>query len=216
MGIVEDFYANRDTEKAPAMSAYTKNRFRYLGIQKPKRAELEKEFLRESKKAKIIDWCFVEECWELPEREFQYLALDYLLALKGSLEEGDIEKAEKLITEKSWWDTVDMLASGITGELCSRYPHLRDERIIKWAEGDNMWLKRAAILFQLKYKEKTDTKLLSRVILMNSGTREFFIDKAIGWVLREYSKTDQQWVRTFIMENKLSSLSVREASKYLK
>jgi len=215
MGIAEEFYGCRDPEKASGMAAYMKNQFRYLGIQKPRRSELEKEFLKEAKKAKAVDWGFVERCWKLPEREFQYLALDYLLALKGSLEEGDIVRIEKLITEKSWWDTVDMLASGITGELCARYPQLKEERIIRWAEGDNLWLKRAAILFQLKYKEKTDIQLLKSVILMNLETREFFIDKAIGWILREYSKTDKEWVRTFIKENKLSPLSVREAGKYL-
>jgi len=215
MGIIEDYYDNSDQRNAKPMASYMKNKFPYLGIPKPKRKELEKSFIKQWKKKREIYWEFVNQCWELPEREFQYLGVDYLLALKKNMVYTDIKKIEKLIVDKSWWDTVDMLAAGIIGELCTRYPYLIEEYIMKWSADENIWLKRTALLFQLKYKDKTDMEVLEKVIIENKDTKEFFINKAIGWILREFSKTNREWVRDFIAANNLHPLSVREGSKYL-
>ncbi len=214
MDIIEDFYKNK-TDSAAAMAAYMKDNFSFLGIKKPKRNEIMKPFLKEAKAAKQIDWDFIFKCWDLPEREFQYLALDYLATFKNKLKKDDINNIRQLIINKSWWDTVDLLASNIIGDICLRFPSLVEEHVFKWSFSDNMWLSRTAILFQLKYKEKTDRNLLSEIIKMNNGSKEFFINKAIGWALREYSKTNREWVREFIGSESLSSLSVREGSKYI-
>ncbi len=131
------------------------------------------------------------------------------------LQKADIDNLETVIKTKSWWDTVDSLAGNVIGTLCTNEPELIPSHILKWADSDNIWLVRSAILFQLKFKENTDTELLSSIIINNRDTKEFFINKAIGWVLREYSKTNKIWVRTFLESNTLNSLSVREASKYL-
>lgn len=131
-----------------------KDNFPFLGIPKPKRAELQNGFIKQAKKQKPIDWNSIFELWELPEREFQYLAVDYLVALKGSLQKVDIDNIKILITNKSWWDTVDNLASNITGAICAKHPELIGSHILKWSESDNIWLVRTAILFQLKYKVK--------------------------------------------------------------
>lgn len=80
--------------------------------------------------------------------------------------------------------------------------------------GDELWLQRSAILFQLKYKEKTNETLLYRYIRQNTDSKEFFIQKAVGWALREYSKTNPESVKHFIEENRLPKLSIREGSKY--
>lgn len=143
------------------------------------------------------------------------MALDYLIALKKELKKESMEKLERLITIKSWWDTVDLLASVLVGELCMRYPELIDSYIHKLAEDHNIWLARTSILFQLKYKERTDAELLGKIIVKNSKSKEFFINKAIGWALREYSKTNPEWVRKFIGDTTLHPLSIREGSKYL-
>lgn len=214
MNIIDMFYENKIEENAVHMAAYMKNKFSFLGISRPKRNELQKTFLKEAKKGKFVDWEFIFKCWDLPEREFQYLAMDYIVTLQKYLLENDIEKIEKLITNKSWWDTVDVLAGKIAGQFFSRFPRLIDKYILEWSVSENIWLKRTAILFQLKYKEKTDIQLLKKVILQNKDTKEFFINKAIGWALREYSKTNKKWVRSFIANNSLHSLSVREGSKY--
>ncbi|SNS34353.1 3-methyladenine DNA glycosylase AlkD [Anaerovirgula multivorans] len=213
--LIDLFYSNRNQKQAEQMSVYMKNKFSFLGISKPKRAELQKEFIKQQKKQKNIDWNFVFMLWELSEREFQYLALDYLLALKSYLQKSDMEKIKILITNKAWWDSVDILAGNIVGELCNKYPELIVEYILNWYKSKDIWLVRTAILFQLKYKEKTDTELLGRIINNNNDSKEFFVNKAIGWALREYSKTNKTWVKSFLDSNSLSRLSVREASKYL-
>ncbi|MTI84950.1 MAG: DNA alkylation repair protein [Firmicutes bacterium] len=213
--LINSFYDNRNQEQAKKMSAYMKDNFFFLGIPKPQRAKLEKEFIKKAKKEKTIDWNYVFMLWDLPEREFQYLALDYILALKNSLEEPDIGKIRLLVTKKSWWDSVDSLAKDLIGVLCAKHPELVQSHILNWAESDNIWLVRTAVLYQLKYKESTNTELLSAIINKNSNNTEFFITKAIGWALREYSKTNKEWVKSFLESHTLQPLSVREASKYL-
>ena len=212
--IIAIYRKARNPEKAVGMKAYMKHKFEYLGLQKPVRAQLRKNFLKEQKVTKMIDWNIVWTLWEQPEREFQYLALAYLDTMKAFMEKDDIFKIEKLIITKSWWDSVDGTVV-MTGELVKRFPDLQSEVIARWIEEDNIWLKRISIIYQLKYKSDTDTDFLAKAILTNCGTKEFFINKAIGWALREYSKTDPDWVRDFIKNNTLHSLSVREGSKYI-
>ena len=213
--LIQSFYDHGNQEQAVKMSAYMKNNFSFLGIPKPQRAELQKEFFKQAKKQKKVDWDFIFMLWDLPEREFQYLAVDYLLIIIDGLEKSDIDRIKLLIINKSWWDSVDSLATNITGELCSQYPELVQSHILSWAGSDNIWLARVAILFQLKYQVNTDKELLKSIIKKNSNSKEFFVAKAIGWALREYSKTNKEWVKSFLECNTLQPLSVREASKYL-
>lgn len=214
LDIIQIFYNNRNEENAVPMAKYMKNQFPFLGLKKPDRTALSKGFLNEKKKDKEIDWDFIFRCYELPEREFQYLAIDYMSKVANLFQPDDIKRIEKLITTKSWWDTVDAI-SPIVGHIAMKYPEIKETILTKWMESDIIWLKRVSILFQLKYKDKTDTEFLKKAILKNANTNEFFINKAIGWALREYSKTNKEWVRSFIENNKLSKLSVREGSKYI-
>jgi 3-methyladenine DNA glycosylase AlkD len=121
---------------------------------------------------------------------------------------------ERLITTKSWWDSVDSIAP-LVGELARKYPELVEENINHWSKHDNYWLRRASILFQLKYKDETNEALLYDYMVKNADSKEFFIQKAIGWALREYSKTNPKSVKAFIEGNQLAPLSIREGSKYL-
>lgn len=107
--IIQNFYENGNEELAEPMAKYMRNRFDFLGIKSPKRKEIAKEFIKESKKTKRIEWSFVLKLWTLSEREFQYLACDYLRAMKKFLVEEDLEKLKDLVITKSWWDTVDSL-----------------------------------------------------------------------------------------------------------
>lgn len=213
--VIKMFYENRNDVDAEKMSVYMQNKFPFLGIKKPLSSSLQKEFIKQWKKTKEIDWNFIFKLWDLPEREFQYFAIDLIVSLVNELQKNDINKIEKLIITKSWWDTVDILSTKAVGKICEKYSELKENTIINWSKSENMWLKRSAILFQLKYKEKTDTILLEKIIVENSNSDEFFINKAIGWALREYSKTDREWVRKFIQQNTLKPLSIREGSKYL-
>ena len=212
--IFEIFRRNADRRLAAPMSAYMRNLFPFLGIAKPKRAELSKDFLKQAKGTAAVDWKFIGKCWTL-EREFQYLAIEYLKATAKLLTIDDIPRLKKLASAKSWWDTIDCLDQ-IIGGIAARNPKTNDI-LIEWSTDDNFWLRRIAIDHQLRRKEKTDTKLLSKIITNNFGSREFFINKAIGWSLREYSKTNPEWVRRFIGKhrNEMSALSIREAGKYI-
>lgn len=215
MNIIDTFKQHKNPDNSIPMKAYMKNQFEFLGIKTPLRRELAKPFFKEMDKKAPINKELVESLWNEEFREFQYLGVDYLIREKKKLQKDDINFIKDLITKKPWWDTVDLIASHLVGEICKKYPELVDEYILKWSQGEDMWLRRTAILFQLKYKENTNTKVLEKVILDNNEDKEFFIEKAIGWALREYSKTNKEWVKNFIATNKLSNLSIREASKYL-
>lgn len=215
--LIRLFEENRNTEQAIPMQRYMKGKFPFLGIKTPERRAIMKKFYSESGILKQpFQKEFVLTLWKKEEREFQNAALDYIDRSLKKLEKDDIYFIEQLITTKSWWDTVDMLAQKPVGEIAKHNPDVIPEIIEGWAYGVDLWLRRTAILFQLKYKSETDDKLLYRYIRQNKDSKEFFIQKAIGWALREYSKTNPESVKQFITENKLAKLSVREGSKYLK
>jgi len=203
-----------DEDIAREMSAYMRDLFPFLGVKTPVRRKLSRQFLKEAKREPGIDWEFIARCWEL-EREFQYLALDYLQSVAALLTPEDIPQLRKLVLSKSWWDTIDSLDS-IIGDIALRYPEV-NAIMLAWSTEDDFWLRRIAIDHQIGRKDKTDTALLEKIIVNNLGQTEFFINKAIGWSLREYSKTDPSWVSDFVTrhQEKLAPLSIREASKYL-
>lgn len=210
------FESNRNEQNAEPMKKYMKGLFPFLGIKMPERSTLQKKFYQQSGILKQeFQHEFVLALWEQQEREYQYAAIDYIKRSLKKLVKDDLPLFEKLITTKSWWDTVDMLAQKPVGTIAANYPEVISETIEDWAFGEHLWLRRTAILFQLKYKEKTNEELLYRYIEGNADSKEFFIQKAIGWVLREYSKTNPESVRAFIESHTLAPLSVREGSKYL-
>ena len=210
------FEPQANAAHAAPMKAYMKDRFKFLGIKTPVRRELTRDFIRASGLPNmdiLPDLC--RALWAEPCREYQYFGLDLLRRLQRKLTPDHLPLLEELVLTQSWWDTVDMLAGRNVGDLLLRYPAVRDDTLAPWRQSDNLWLRRTAILFQLHYKSDTDEKLLSAVIRENLGSREFFINKAIGWILREYSKTAPQWVIHFVETTDLAPLSAREALKWL-
>ncbi len=214
--LVDSFKANADAENAVPMAAYMKNRFDFLGIKSPMRRKLQQPFFKEMKSTGITEViAVIDELWTLPYREFQYCASELLEKHTRRLPEGYIEKFQKLITTKSWWDSLDAIVPRSLGAFFKMYPHLIKDKVSQWVESENIWLNRAAILFQLKYKETTDKALLFDTVLKLKDRGEFFVDKAIGWALREYSKTNPEEIITFVETNTLSPLSKREALKII-
>jgi 3-methyladenine DNA glycosylase AlkD len=205
-----------DASQAPQMATYMKDRYDFLGVKSPERRVAARTTMRIAKQAKpdnIIQ--FANQCWEQPEREFQYVASDVLSVNVKRLRSADLAAVEQFIVTKSWWDTVDALASQTVGGLVSANPELvvtMDE----WVESENMWLARTAILHQLKYGEKTDTGRLFRYSLGRSGDPEFFIRKAIGWALRQHAKVNPDAVYAFVDQHadEFSGLTKREALKH--
>lgn len=127
----------------------------------------------------------------------------------------DIPKIKKYIKSKQWWDTIDFL-DRVIGEIGLRDSRV-DDLMLDWSKDDDFWIRRIAIDHQLCRKEKTNTELLEKIIVNNFGSNEFFINKAIGWALRDYSKTNPLWVKEFLnkYQDKMDNLSIKEASKYI-
>lgn len=231
INIIEEFRQYKNEENAEKQAAYLRHQFEFIGLKTPERRLLAKDFLKEKKADKQIDWELVFEFWNLPEREFQYLALDYLHQMKKWLIFDDMEKIKKLTVSKSWWDTVDALDE-LVGHLLltgrkqatendsTAYEQVKT-LVKEWAQAENFWVRRIAIDCQLSFKNQTDLELLSynieKNLLGSSFADEFFIMKAIGWALRDLAKTNSAWVIKFIEEheNKMAKLSIREASKHL-
>ena len=209
------FNEYRNDEEAQAMSKYMRNLFLFYGIKKPQREMLTKSFwqkegLPNANQLSILSLLL----WQEPERELHYFALDTIQRLEKQLPISFYETLEQMIINRSWWDSVDYIAS-IVGKYFQRYPELIPVVPSGWINSDNIWLQRVAILFQLKYKAKTNTAILFSYILQQAHSKEFFIQKAMGWALREYSKTDAKTVIDFVKTEDLPSLTKREALKWL-
>ncbi|HQV94534.1 MAG TPA: DNA alkylation repair protein [Anaerolineales bacterium] len=210
------FEKHANPSQAAPMKKYMRDQFEYLGIKTPQSKLLMKEFISEHGLPPIegLDE-ILRDLWSLPQREFQYAAMNLLDKFEKRLPENFISTLEYLIVTKSWWDTVDALASHPVGTHFKRFPKTREKYLMKWRTSKNMWLRRTAILFQLGYKKDTDFGLLCDIIRENLGSDEFFINKAIGWALRQYAYTDAKAVKKFVKETNLHPLSQREAMKHL-
>ncbi|MBE4908477.1 DNA alkylation repair protein [Bacillus luteolus] len=210
------FEEKRNEENSFPMKKYMKDHFPFLGIKTPLRRELMRLFYKETGILKeAFKPTLVEQLWEKEEREYQYAALDYISKSLKKVNSTHMPLMEKLIKTKSWWDTVDTLSAHPVGKIAKEYPEIVAPTIESWVTDEHLWLRRTAILYQLRYKAETDEDRLYRYILKNANSKEFFIQKAIGWALREYSKTNPTSVRQFIAQNSLAKLSVREGSKYV-
>ena len=212
--LVKELKAVANPDNAVAMKAYMKNKFEFLGVKTPARRKLTKAFFKQQTDS-VIDWNFINEAWNNPYRELQYAALDYLEIRKKFLTPSDLPRLKKLAQTKSWWDTIDFL-DRLVGSIIARFPETK-EIILAWSRDEDIWLRRLAIDHQLLRKEETDTELLEKILVNNLDRTEFFINKAIGWALRDYSKTNPDWVRAFIErhQTEMAALSIREGSKYL-
>lgn len=205
-----------DPADAGPMRAYMRDAFPFLGIKTPKRRELAGQIVRGLPAPGEADLRAVAlACWAQPAREYQYFAVDWLVKHADRPGPGFLATIETLVTTKSWWDTIDPLATRVVGRIVARHPATAST-MDNWAADDNLWLARTAVLHQLHYGEDTDTTRLFGYCAALAGHRDFFIRKAIGWALRQYARTDPDAVRDFVAGTPtLSPLSVREATKHL-
>lgn len=212
----ETFRWAANAERATAQSAYMRNRFPFFGIMAKERKDLLRPFFaRENRPAKSELPQVVKALWRKPEREFHYSALELCAKFLKQSEEADIKLFEHLLTTHSWWDTVDFTASTLVGNYFRQHPETTQPTVKRWLHSENMWLQRSTLIFQLKYKKQVDSDMLADNIHALLGTQEFFINKAIGWALREYGKVNPDWVVDFVGNTELSGLSRREALKHL-
>ena len=210
-----EFVANADPHRAASMVAYMRDQFPYFGLPAPRLRLISRTvrpLLAHPTQTQLTE--LVTRLWAMPEREFQYYALDEIQRHTQICRIDFLETLETLIVTKSWWDTVDVLSRHGAGALVARHPHLRSE-MGRWLRSNNMWLVRSAILHQERYKVHTDSDWLFAACLHHAGNPEFFIRKAIGWALRSYASVDLAAVQHFveIHDAQLSGLSKREALK---
>ena len=215
--IETEFISIRNETKAPEMERYLRNQFKCYGIsallRKPITQKVSAPF--KSLPAQEQDR-FMRICWEKDQREWQYLAIDLYRKALSKSSVSRIEMTLDLIQHKSWWDTVDSLASNCFGKLLMMFPDEKEEFLQRCINSDYMWLNRTAIIHQLTYKQHTDTEWLIKSILPHINSKDFFIQKGIGWALRQYAKTDSNWVVSFVENHTcLSNLSKKEALKHI-
>jgi 3-methyladenine DNA glycosylase AlkD len=215
-GLRKEFEPQTNLEKAVSMSKYMKNRFPFLGINSPTRVQLTRNYLKKiSFRPGPETPSLIQSLWNEPEREFQYVGME--LAEKWQKKSGPeaIDLLERLIVEKSWWDSVDFLAAHPVGTLLYKHPDLIPKTTSRWMDSGNIWLQRTCLLFQLRYKSETRFELLASFVRSLADSDEFFIRKAIGWSLREYGKTDPERVFGFCQQTSLSNLSKKEALRII-
>ncbi len=215
--LASEFERHQDPQRATQQKAYMRHQFEFWGIPAKQVREIGRPFLAKAHlPPKDHAFHIATTLWTKPEREFQYFAIDLLLRYTKQLEQGDIIPFVHLITHKSWWDTVDILAYKFVGGYFSTFPETIMHYVDQWVASGNRWLQRTALLFQLNYKDQLDTKVLSYCIEALRGSDEFFIRKAIGWVLRQYSKTNPDWVVEFVANTALKPLSSKEALRLIR
>lgn len=212
------YQPNANPQNAVHMKRYMKERFEFYGIKTPLREQLSRQVMQAEgipdEPEVLKQLC--RYCFDEPHREMQYFVKDILLKSLRKLDASYLSLIEELIGRKSWWDTVDFLSPKIAGPLLLRYPELIIPYTERWIQAENIWYQRAGLLFQLDYKAQTDAGLLFDYIRQRAGSPEFFVKKAAGWALRQYSRTAPEAVIDFVRKTDLSSLTEREALRWLK
>ncbi len=217
--LVAGLYSEKgDPLTAEGQARYMKDRFPYYGLKAPQWMAIIKDVFKEhglyegDQLLEFVGLCFEEEC-----REMHYTGLQMLEKKIKKQPEDSIDFLEELVLTNSWWDTVDWI-NKLVGIHFKRFPDLQVATAERWIESDNRWLQRLAMIHQLTYKDQTDWGLMQRMILRRADSKEFFVQKAAGWALRQYSKTNGPAVIDFLERrgDSLSSLSGREAMKWLK
>jgi 3-methyladenine DNA glycosylase AlkD len=209
--------SNRDPRRAAEITAYMRGQFAFIGIGSAARDAL---MLHAADGLGMPSECDLSDlalaCWKRADRDYQHVACRMLRRHTSVLTPSSLAVLERLITTKSWWDTVDELATHVVGSLVKRNPKLA-KTMDAWIASENIWLARTAILHQTRYKGDTDEERLFAYCRCRAPDTEFFIRKAIGWALREYGKTNPAAVKQFVADNEaaLSGLSKREALKHV-
>lgn len=212
------FEQNSNPEFAENMSKYMKGQFEFYGLKQEPRRKLVKESFREIKLPQIEDLSLlVHEMYARPEREWHYSAVDLVRHFKKKLRREELELIEWMCCNNSWWDTVDGISLWVAGPFLLRFQEFIPERTDEWIEAEDFWLQRMAILFQIGYKEELDFELMCKYILRRSASKEFFIQKASGWILRQQSRRIPKQIENFVIGHpELASLTKREALRLIK
>lgn len=203
--------------KAVSSSRYLHYQFLFYGLQTPMRRRLSTKYFKENRIGTAAELHkIIKDAYGSSYREMHYFAIELLAFNKSLWTHKTIDLIEWMLITNSWWDSVDSLNSFVLSKYFLQFPELKEMITRKWNRSNNIWLQRSSILFQLLYKEKTDLVLMEEYILKRIHEKEFFIQKAIGWALRQYAYTDRKWVKEFVKKHpEISPLSKREALKHI-
>jgi len=210
--------ARADPAKAGPMAAYMKTAMPFYGIPTPERREVARALRRSYPPMTNDEYRRqVLALWGLPHREEKYLAIGVAISNKEFIGKQNLDLYERLIREGQWWDFVDGVAADLVGAVLASDRLEIAPAMRRWIDDPDMWIRRTAILSQIRHKANTDERMLFDFCRRRANEKEFFIRKAIGWALREYAKVEPTAVRGFLASHgqKLSGLSVREAAKHL-
>lgn len=214
----ELFEPYRNAKRAETAQAYMKGNFSFIGMRSELRRTAQKGWVDSLKNIedRSVRWEIIRALWDKEERDYHYVAIDYLNSWpKKYFSEEDAADLEWMLGENSWWDSVDAIASNYLGKWARAYPRKARETFEKWRYNDSFWLQRSCLIYQLKYKDEVDSAYLEDLIRQMNSNKEFFIQKAIGWSLRQLSKFKQEEVIRILANNPIKGLALREASKYL-
>lgn len=216
--VVGEFESLANPEQAKPMAAYMKTTQPFYGVKKPERVPvyraMKKGFPPKNQGAYLAA---IKGLWSRPHRECKYAALEYACYFKDYINSDSMELYEKLARDGAWWDLVDIIAAHLVGKVLLKERESIEPILDQWIDDEDYWIRRTAILSQCRHKEKTNKEQLFRHCLKRVHEKEFFIRKAIGWALREYSYANPKAVKAFLLKNKskLSGLSLREGAKGL-
>lgn len=216
--VAEELAAAGNPRDAVAVAAYMKTEMPFHGVKKPGRTPIFREMISRFPIESASDYrAAVAALWALPHREEKYFAIGLAGACRDHITLRHVDLYERMIVEGAWWDFVDGIAADLIGKVLLDERVEMSHRLDGWIDHENMWLRRTAIISQLRHKEATDEERLFRYALRRAHEKEFFIRKAIGWALREYAKTAPDAVREFVLANRAawSGLTFREATKHL-
>jgi len=214
----ELFEPFRNAKRAQTASAYMRNQFPFIGMRTEIRRNAQKSWIDSLKtlEDRKLRWLIIRALWEKEERDYQHTAIDLLNSWpKKFYSEEDAIELEWILNQKSWWDSVDAIASNYVGKWALLFPEKARETFEKWRHHESFWLQRSCLIYQLKYKDQVDSAYLENLIQQMNGNNQFFIQKAIGWSLRQLSKHNPDEVVRILGNNPIKGLALREASKYL-
>lgn len=216
--LTELFEPFRNAKRAQTASAYMRDQFPFIGMRTEIRRSAQKSWIDSLKtlEDRTLRWSIIRALWEKEERDYQHVAIDLLNSWpKKFFSEDDAMELEWILNRKSWWDSIDSIASNYLGKWALVFPEKARETFEKWRYHESFWLQRSCLIYQLKYKDEVDTAYLENLIQQMNSNKEFFIQKAIGWSLRQLSKYQPEEVVQILANNPIKGLALREASKYL-
>jgi 3-methyladenine DNA glycosylase AlkD len=203
--------------RAAAAKRYLKSDFEFIGVDVPAVRAAAKGIETGEALSRLALRSIVQQLWERPVFELKLAAVELLSRHQDLLRPADLGLIERLIRSSHTWALVDPLAIDIAGQLLERYPELGN-RIDRWSRDTDFWVRRSALLTQLRQlRRRGDFRRFARYADQMLDEREFFIRKAIGWVLRETGKSQPEVVTTWLEPRmaRASGLTIREAVKYL-